>query len=148
MGGTTPTEVEPALKRRRVEEADAVETCLPVHMPLNIPASVAAVDVPASVAAATPLPQLLEAPLQAPAAYGACSRLKCEWFCHLCDMTQNMGCTTNVHHCSHTALREALCSDDAGRCLPNQMRAIWTYGMFVAWVCAPTLAVPLLSANS
>jgi len=65
--GTTPTEVEPALKRRRVEEADAIETRLPIHMPLNIPVSVAAVDIPASVAAATPLPQLLEAPLQAPA---------------------------------------------------------------------------------
>merc|ERR1711918_40380 len=68
-------------------------------------------------------------------AYGACGRLKYERFCHLCDMTQNMGCTTAVHHCSHTALREALCSDDAGRRLPNQMRAIWTWGTFVAWVC-------------
>merc|ERR1711988_1590792 len=65
--GTATTEVEPALKRRRVEEADAIESRLPIHMPLNIPVSVAAVDIPASVATATPLPQLLEAPLQAPA---------------------------------------------------------------------------------
>jgi hypothetical protein len=35
--GTPTTEVEPALKRRRVEEADAIETCLPmnVNVPVN-----------------------------------------------------------------------------------------------------------------
>merc|ERR1712144_122834 len=42
--GTTMAE-EPALKRRRVEEADAIETQLPVHMPCNVVTSGIPVDV-------------------------------------------------------------------------------------------------------
>lgn len=47
----TATDEQPALKRRRVEEADAIETCLPVQMPVNVPVSIP-VSVPVAAAAA------------------------------------------------------------------------------------------------
>lgn len=62
----TATDEQPALKRRRVEDADAIETRLPVQMPVNVPVSIP-VSVPVAAAAApvivAPVPVSTGAPV-------------------------------------------------------------------------------------